>query len=334
VFGAHISIYFDRNVRRVTVTSSKTRQISLLLKSWCGNNASSKHIPEFILNSSPNIIRAFLAALIDGDGYCPWRLRTKRSTRSREDYLDLTTLSTRLAYQLLLSLSKLGVAGDLVRHPGSVRSAWSVRVHGTDQIRQILPTEKLPPSPQTNRRHFWPTTDGFYFPIHTISSSSHNGPVYDFTANGYTMLSPFATLDCVTTWSIRDVVWEGVAFRELAKLTGVKPEAVWVMFHCADGYTTPVPLEDAMVEDSLIAFTMNGKPIPLQQGYLARPFIPHLYGWKSAKWLTGIEFLAEYQDGYWEGLGYHERGNIWDEERFKGQGGKHVRHRGLGSVSV
>jgi len=139
---------------------------------------------------------------------------------------------------------------------------------------------------------------------------------------------------CVTTWSIKDVVWEGVAFRELAKMSGVKLEAKWVMFRCADDYTTPVPLEDALVEDSLIALKMNGKQIPVQQGFPVRPFIPHLYGWKSAKWLTGIEFLAEYEDGYWENVGYHERGNIWDEERFKGQGGKHVRHRGLGTLPI
>jgi DMSO/TMAO reductase YedYZ molybdopterin-dependent catalytic subunit len=139
---------------------------------------------------------------------------------------------------------------------------------------------------------------------------------------------------CVTSWSIRDVVWEGVPFRALVKLTGVKADAQWVMFHCADGYTAPVPLEDAIVEDSLIAFKMNGKPIPIQQGFPARPFIPHLYGWKSAKWLTSVEFLREYEDGYWENFGYHERGNIWDQERFKGQGGKHVRHKGLGSVPV
>jgi DMSO/TMAO reductase YedYZ molybdopterin-dependent catalytic subunit len=139
---------------------------------------------------------------------------------------------------------------------------------------------------------------------------------------------------CVTSWSIRDVVWEGVPFRALVKLTGVKADAQWVMFHCADGYTAPVRLEDAMVEDSLIAFKMNGKQIPIEQGFPARPFIPHLYGWKSGKWLTGVEFLHEYEDGYWENFGYHERGNIWDQERFKGQGGKHVRHKGLGSVPV
>ena len=139
---------------------------------------------------------------------------------------------------------------------------------------------------------------------------------------------------CVTTWSIKDVAWEGLAFREMARMTRVKPEVKWVMFHGADGYTAPVPVEDAMVEDSLVAFKMNGKPIPIQQGFPARPFIPHLYGWKSAKWLTEIEFLAGYRDGYWEAYSYHERGNIWDEERFKGQGGKHIRHRGLGTLPI
>ncbi len=139
---------------------------------------------------------------------------------------------------------------------------------------------------------------------------------------------------CVTSWSIKDVVWEGVSFREVAKLTGVKPEVKWVMFHCADGYTAPVPFEDAMVEDSLIAFKLNGKPLLVQQGFPARPFIPHLYGWKSAKWFTGISFLSHYEDGYWENFGYHERGDVWGEERFKGQGGRHMRRHGLGTLPV
>lgn len=124
---------------------------------------------------------------------------------------------------------------------------------------------------------------------------------------------------CVTQWSIKDVVWEGVRSRELASLAKVRPEAKWVMFHCADGYTTPVPLVDAIVEDSLIAIRMNGQPLPAEQGFPARPFIPHLYAWKSAKWLTRIEFIENYEDGYWEARGYHERGNVSNEERFKGR---------------
>jgi len=122
---------------------------------------------------------------------------------------------------------------------------------------------------------------------------------------------------CVTQWSIKDVAWEGVRFRELAGLARVRPEAEWVMFHCADGYTTPVPLVDAMAEDSMIAFKMNGEAIPVEQGFPARPFIPHLYVWKSAKWLTKVEFIQNYEDGYWEARGYHERGSVSEEERLK-----------------
>jgi DMSO/TMAO reductase YedYZ molybdopterin-dependent catalytic subunit len=121
---------------------------------------------------------------------------------------------------------------------------------------------------------------------------------------------------CVTQWSIKDFAWEDVRFRE-QRLAKVRPEAKCVMFHCAVGYTTPMPLEDAMTDDSMIALKMNGKPLPVKQGFSAQPFIPRLYAWKSAKWLTKIEFMGNYEDGCWEGRGYHERGSVLDEERFK-----------------
>jgi len=143
-----------------------------------------------------------------------------------------------------------------------------------------------------------------------------------------------ASFQCVTKWSIKDLVWDGVAISEIAKMTGVKPEAKWVMFRCADGYSAPVPLEDALADDSLVAFKMNGRPIPQQQGYPSRPFIAHLYGWKSAKWLNEIQFLPGYEDGYWEMFGYNERGDIWEEERFKGHEGKHSRRRSLGTAPI
>lgn len=129
---------------------------------------------------------------------------------------------------------------------------------------------------------------------------------------------------CVTKWSIKDVEWEGVRIKELAEKARVLPEARWVMFHCVDGYTAPAPLEDALVEDAIVAYKINGKYLSVEQGFPARPFIPHLYGWKSAKWLNRIEFIRDYVDGYWEAYGYHERGNVWLEERFK-EGGKHVK---------
>jgi DMSO/TMAO reductase YedYZ molybdopterin-dependent catalytic subunit len=147
------------------------------------------------------------------------------------------------------------------------------------------------------------------------------------------MRSYSKTFSCVTSWSIERPLWEGVPIKYLADAAQVKPEAKWVMFHCYDGYTAPIPVEDALHEDSIVALKMNGRPLSAEQGFPARPFMPHLYGWKSAKWLGKIEFIAEYADGYWEAYGYHERGDIYEEERFKGSGGgKHYARRAFGTA--
>lgn len=146
------------------------------------------------------------------------------------------------------------------------------------------------------------------------------------------MKSYIRSFSCVTRWSIENPSWEGVPIKYLAELAQVKPEATWVMFHCYDGYTAPVPLEDALSEDAIVALKMNDEPLLPEQGFPARPFIPQLYGWKSAKWLGEIEFIPRYQDGYWEAYGYHERANIWDEERFKGDGYKPVPRKAFGTV--
>jgi len=137
---------------------------------------------------------------------------------------------------------------------------------------------------------------------------------------------------CVTRWSIQDAHWEGVSIRGLLDQARVSPEAKWVMFHCVDGYTTPVPLEDAMKDDALLAFKINGKPLSAEQGFPARPFFPGLYGWKSAKWANRMELIPEYKDGYWEMYGYHERADVWEEERFKGGWGKAILRRAFGTA--
>lgn len=137
---------------------------------------------------------------------------------------------------------------------------------------------------------------------------------------------------CVTQWGIKSVEWEGVQMRWLVEPAVVDPKAKWVMLHCADGYTAPLPLEGALHEDSIVAFKINGKPLSPEQGFPARSFFPNLYGWKSAKWLNRIEFIEEYADGYWESFGYHERGNVWEEERFKGHVGKHAKKTAYGTA--
>ncbi len=140
------------------------------------------------------------------------------------------------------------------------------------------------------------------------------------------------TFDCVTKWSIENVQWEGVSIRTLTASAGPNPDAKWVMFHCEDGYTAPIPAEDALSEDAIVALKINGKPLSAEQGFPARPFMPNLYGWKSAKWLNRIEFIRDYRDGYWEMYGYHERGNVWEEERFKGHSGKHSKRTAIGTT--
>ncbi len=122
---------------------------------------------------------------------------------------------------------------------------------------------------------------------------------------------------CVTGWSVPSVRLRGVPTRVLAELSGVRESVRWVKTFSADGYTTVIPLEDFLDEDALVVLEIDGKPLSHEQGFPARVFVPHLYGWKSGKWLTRIVFMREYEDGYWESLGYHERGNVWLEERFK-----------------
>ncbi|MFN3621340.1 MAG: sulfite oxidase-like oxidoreductase [Nitrososphaerales archaeon] len=122
---------------------------------------------------------------------------------------------------------------------------------------------------------------------------------------------------CVTKWSVPSVKFGGVKLKDLALRAKPKPQSKYVLFGCLDGYTTTVPIEDAFSEDAIIVLKVDGQPLRAEQGFPARPFIPHLYAWKSAKWLHLIRFLREYVDGYWEARGYHERGNVWSEERFK-----------------
>ena len=103
--------------------------------------------------------------------------------------------------------------------------------------------------------------------------------------------------------------------------------AEWVMFICADNYDTPVQMENALEDKSILALTINGEKLNQKQGFPARPFIPELYGWKSAKWIMEIKLMKGYVDGFWEAYGYHQRGYVEEEERFKGSSWKHVKRK-------
>lgn len=121
---------------------------------------------------------------------------------------------------------------------------------------------------------------------------------------------------CVTRWSKFDTVWEGVLFRDFARLAGVRPEARYVIAHCEQGYTTNLPLDVMLDHDVLLAYRFDGKPLDREHGFPLRTVVPKRYFWKSAKWVRGIEFAVEDKPGFWERAGYHNDGDPWKEQRF------------------
>lgn len=125
-------------------------------------------------------------------------------------------------------------------------------------------------------------------------------------------------IHCVTTWSRYDNEWEGLATRELLAACQPHEDARFVVLHSYDGYTTNLPLEDFAAEDALLAHSWSGKPLSEEHGGPVRLIVPHLYFWKSAKWLQAIEFLTEDAPGFWEVRGYHNRGDPWAEQRYSG----------------
>ena len=121
---------------------------------------------------------------------------------------------------------------------------------------------------------------------------------------------------CVTKWSKLDTVWEGVRVDTL--LEGVGSEADYALAFCDGGYTTNVPLADLVEGKAWVAYTYDGEPLDPEHGGPARLLVPHLYFWKSAKWVRGLRLIAEDEPGFWEQNGYHLYGDPWREQRYWG----------------
>ncbi len=128
----------------------------------------------------------------------------------------------------------------------------------------------------------------------------------------------FADFHCVTRWSRLGNLWEGVSTRALIERAGgARPEAGYVLVEGHDrGWTTNLPLEDFLAEDSLVAILHDGEALSLEHGGPARLIVPRLYAWKSAKWITNVELIEQDRPGFWEANGYHMRGDPWTEERY------------------
>ena len=123
-------------------------------------------------------------------------------------------------------------------------------------------------------------------------------------------------IHCVTKWSKLDTHWEGVSVDTL--LDGVETSAEFVVAFSDGGYTTNLPLEDLSGGKAWVAFGYDGEPLEPEHGGPARLLVPHLYFWKSAKWVRGLQLRADDEPGFWEGYGYHNYGDPWLEQRYAG----------------
>lgn len=130
-----------------------------------------------------------------------------------------------------------------------------------------------------------------------------------------------ADMHCVTGWTTLDNAWEGVSFKTLRELCKPSAEARWVIAHCAHGYTSNLSLQAMDDDDVLVAWRNGGENLSEEHGWPLRLVVPKRYAWKSAKWLTGLEFSAKNKRGFWEVRGYHIHAEPFGEERYAHQEG-------------
>jgi DMSO/TMAO reductase YedYZ molybdopterin-dependent catalytic subunit len=132
--------------------------------------------------------------------------------------------------------------------------------------------------------------------------------------------TPTVDIHCVTKWSKLDTTWEGVSVDTLlaAAFPGGTFAGGYVLAFCDGGYTTNLRLDDVAGGKAWVVFAYQGAPLAPEHGGPARLLVPHLYFWKSAKWVRGLQLLRDDEPGFWEQLGYHDRGDPWREQRYQG----------------
>jgi DMSO/TMAO reductase YedYZ molybdopterin-dependent catalytic subunit len=178
--------------------------------------------------------------------------------------------------------------------------------YDTGAIWPVLTAEPTPDIP-TERWTF--TIEGFverpttwtWDELHALPPSTYQGDIH-----------------CVTTWSKFDMSFTGVSIDTLLEVTGLQPEASHVMAVSHTGYTTNLPLADVTDGKAWVAWAVDGAPLPPDHGGPARLLVPHLYFWKSAKWVAGLQVMDHDEPGFWERNGYHDRGDPWLEQRYQG----------------
>ncbi|HTJ59335.1 MAG TPA: sulfite oxidase-like oxidoreductase [Devosiaceae bacterium] len=136
--------------------------------------------------------------------------------------------------------------------------------------------------------------------------------------NGLPQTTLKRDIHCVTTWSKFDTNWEGVLVDDILAAAGIEATTPYTLAHSFDGYSTNVPFTDLTNGKAMVALRYEGQPISPEHGGPARLLVPHLYFWKSAKWVSGLQFTTRDEAGFWELRGYHMYGDPWREQRFSG----------------
>ncbi len=158
-----------------------------------------------------------------------------------------------------------------------------------------------------------PATSSYRLEVHGLVDEPLDLSLADLFKMGPVELS--LDVHCVTGWSVLGAKFKGVRVKDLAERARVKKDARHVIFEAAHGYTANVPLDVALRPDVLVSWELDGRRLARAHGAPVRAVNPHLYFWKSPKWLTGIRFVREDEPGYWEVRGYHNRADPWKEER-------------------
>ncbi|MDG6102376.1 sulfite oxidase-like oxidoreductase [Dactylosporangium aurantiacum] len=158
------------------------------------------------------------------------------------------------------------------------------------------------------------STDRWEFVITTETGEQTKWTWAEFTALPHEDVT--VDIHCVTKWSKLQTGWRGVAIDTL--MEDVESAADFVMAHSYDGYTTNLPLEDLLDGKAWVAYRYDDEPLTPEHGGPARLLVPHLYFWKSAKWVHGLRLMLQDEPGFWEAAGYHDYGDPWREQRYQG----------------
>ena len=209
-------------------------------------------------------------------------------------------------------MSERFVTRGFVGHPGSSGGDAKDRIPPGQHLVKDFPVLSAGPTPKVDLRTWEFVLEGLVAAPAKWSWEEFLAlPAQDFTVD----------ISCVTTWTKLDTRWRGISVDTLFEHVELDPSARFAIASSHGGYTTNLPLPDLVNGQAFVAYEHDGKPLPADHGGPARLVVPHLYFWKSAKWVRGLRLVASDRPGFWESYGYHNRGDPWKEERYSGDRG-------------